>query len=232
MASSRRRRLVAVEDARAAVVVGHVGRRGRVRGQGGGRRGDAVSSGGGAPSEAEPRQAAHAVGASTVAGRGLGQLDRGGEQRLASLSTAPMQIPTARPSSSSRTVLPATARSMRSFSEVLHLGAAARRGLTPTASTWPPVFGAAPAAVTGSPGPSVAAWPLARVGVGCAISSTAVPDAESTMTTVACCSLPSGSDCGDLGHPGDHLGRRHELALSVTAAVVPVALELPDGITS
>ena len=46
---------------------------------------------------------------------------------------------------------------------------------TPTSTTSPGVL--VPAAVTGSPGASVAACPLATVGVGCATSTTAVPEA-------------------------------------------------------
>ena len=61
---------------------------------------------------------------------------------------------------------------------------------TPTSTTSPGVL--VPAAVTGSPGARVAACPLATVGVGCATSTTAVPEAGSTNTTSARCSVPSG----------------------------------------
>ncbi len=77
----------------------------------------------------------------------------------------------------------------------------------------------------------MAAWPLARVGVGCAISSTAVPDAESTMTTVACCSLPSGMTAVTWVIPATIWADVTSWP-SVTAAAVPLRFELPDGITS
>ena len=123
----------------------------------------------------------------------------------------------------------ATGSSMRSFSRCCISVPSLAVASTPTASTWPAVF--VPAAVTGSPGPSVAAWPLARVGVGCAISSTAVPDAESTMTTVACCSLPSGMTAVTWVIPAT-IWADVTSCPSVTAAAVPLRFELPDGITS
>ena len=148
---------------------------------------------------------------------------------LASSSSAPMQMPTARPSSSSRTVPSATGLSMRSFSRCCICVPSLAVASTPTAVTWPAVF--VPAAVTGSPGPRVAAWPLARVGVGCAISSTAVPDAGSMTTTVACCSLPSGMTAVTCVIPATIWADVTSWPL-VTAAAVPDRFELPVGITS
>ncbi len=92
---------------------------------------------------------------------------------------------------------------------------------TPTATTSPRVL--VPAAVTGSPGSSVAAWPLARVGVGSATSSTAVPDAVSTQTTVACCSVPSGITAVTAVTPAT-------ASADVTSCPVLIAAAVPDRV--